>query len=167
MDFDNGKRVFNRLGPPQHQQNDNRNQKVCYNWRAGNCSRFPCPFLHHELSGPVNGTASSKRPYGFQTDDQRSSTVRRGGGSNFSSSSTWGRGDGRGNSISNNRPVVVRKDKICKYWVQGNCGFGDKCKFLHSWCTGSCFAMLTQLEGHQKVYFYIEFGFVFVLIFAL
>ncbi|KAL8217894.1 hypothetical protein R6Q57_021267 [Mikania cordata] len=149
MDFDGGKRVFNRLGP--HQQADSRNQKVCYHWRAGNCTRFPCPFLHRELSAPANGTTSSKRPYGFATDDQRSTTARRGGGSNFN---TWGRGGGRGgNGMNNNignRGVVTKKDKICNFWTQGSCTFGDRCRFLHAWCTGS-FAMLTQLEGHQKV----------------
>ncbi|KAD2805536.1 hypothetical protein E3N88_38913 [Mikania micrantha] len=149
MEFDGGKRVFNRLGP--HQQTDSRNQKVCYHWRAGNCTRFPCPFLHRELSAPANGTTSSKRPYGFATDDQRSTTARRGGGSNFN---TWGRGGGRGgNGMNNNignRGVVTKKDKICNFWTQGSCTFGDRCRFLHAWCTGS-FAMLTQLEGHQKV----------------
>lgn len=151
MDFDGGKRVFNRLGPTQ--QNDNRNQKVCYHWRAGNCNRFPCPFLHRELSAPANGTTSSKRPYGFATDDQRSTTARRSGGSSFNGSNTWGRGGGRGgNALNNNRAGVIKKtEKICNYWVQGSCSYGEKCRYLHSWCTGSCFAMLTQLEGHQKI----------------
>ncbi|KAF5805532.1 putative transcription factor C3H family [Helianthus annuus] len=144
MDFDGGKRVFNRLGP--NQQTDNRNQKVCFHWRAGNCNRFPCPFLHRELSAPANGTASSKRPYGFATDDQRSTMARRGGGG----FNTWGRGGGgRGGNVLNNN--VVKKDKICNFWVQGSCSYGEKCRYLHSWCTGGCFAMLTQLEGHQKV----------------
>ncbi|KAI3517635.1 hypothetical protein L1887_16850 [Cichorium endivia] len=154
MDLDGGKRVFNRLG--HQQQGDNRNQKVCFHWRAGNCNRFPCPFLHRELSAPANGAASSKRPYGFATDDQRSTTTRRGGGSNFNGPNTWGRGGGRGaNAINNNsssRGAVVKKtEKICNYWVQGNCGYGEKCRYLHSWSSANCFAMLTQLEGHQKV----------------
>ncbi|XP_071732672.1 zinc finger CCCH domain-containing protein 48-like isoform X1 [Rutidosis leptorrhynchoides] len=150
MDYDGGKRVFNRLGPAQH-QNDNRNQKVCYHWRAGNCNRFPCPFLHRELSAPVNGTASSKRPYGsgFAMDDERSTGARRGG------SNTWGRGGGRGginNEFSkiNNNKNINKKDKLCNFWVKGNCSFGDKCRYIHSWSTG-CFGMLTHLEGHQKI----------------
>lgn len=149
--------MFNRLGPSQ-QHNDNRNQKVCYHWRAGNCNRFPCPFLHRELSAPANGTASSKRPHGFSTDDQRSTTARRGGGSNFNGPNTWGRGGGRGgNAIDNNNSsskgaVFKKTEKICNFWVQGKCGYGDKCRYLHSWSSANCFAMLTQLEGHQKVY---------------
>ncbi|CAI9295706.1 unnamed protein product [Lactuca saligna] len=156
MDFDGGKRVFNRLGPSQ-QHNDTRNQKVCYHWRAGNCNRFPCPFLHRELSAPANGTASSKRPHGFSTDDQRSTTARRGGGSNFNGPNTWGRGGGRGGNVINNNnssskgAVFKKTEKICNFWVQGSCGYGDKCRYLHSWSSANCFAMLTQLEGHQKV----------------
>ncbi|KAI7737292.1 hypothetical protein M8C21_020724 [Ambrosia artemisiifolia] len=153
MDFNGrGKRVFNRLGPNQ-QQTDNRNQKVCFHWRAGNCNRFPCPFLHRELSAPPpdnNGTTSSKRPYGFATDDDpRSVTVVRRAGFN----NTWGRGGGggRGGNVVNNINNVVKKDKLCNFWVQGSCSYGDKCRYLHSWCTGTCFAMLTHLEGHQKV----------------
>ncbi|GJX09231.1 zinc finger CCCH domain-containing protein 48-like protein [Tanacetum coccineum] len=164
MDYDRGKRVFNRLGPSSDNRNHNNhnnnnnnsnNQKVCYHWRAGNCTRPNCTFLHHEIS-LNNGTgASSKRPYnnGFATEDHRVSNVRRGGSSYVSGSNTWGRpGRGAGNgSGSGSSRVVVKNDRVCKYWVNGTCSFGDQCKFLHSWCTGSCFAMLTQLEGHQKV----------------
>ncbi|KAE9621003.1 putative transcription factor C3H family [Lupinus albus] len=56
-----------------------------------------------------------------------------------------GRGGGRGGE------VVKKGDKICNYWVQGNCSFGERCKFLHSWSLGDGFSLLTQLEGHKKV----------------
>ncbi|TQD88028.1 hypothetical protein C1H46_026451 [Malus baccata] len=42
-------------------------------------------------------------------------------------------------------------ERVCNFWVQGNCSYGDKCKFLHSWSMGDSFSLLTQLEGHQKV----------------
>ncbi|TQD80574.1 hypothetical protein C1H46_033878 [Malus baccata] len=42
-------------------------------------------------------------------------------------------------------------EKVCNFWVQGNCSYGDKCKFLHSWSMGDSFSLLTQLEGHQEV----------------
>lgn len=155
MDFDGGKRVFQRLGPPANHDNrnhDNRNQKVCYHWRAGNCTRFPCPFLHRELAMPQqqasNGTATSKRPHGFADDHQRSSTRR--GGPQFSNSSTWGRGGPQGGGGGINNRVVKKTEKLCNFWVQGSCSYGERCRYLHAWCTG-CFSLLTQLEGHQKV----------------
>ncbi|CAL5367142.1 unnamed protein product [Camellia sinensis] len=138
MDVEGNKRVFQRLGP----SNDNRNQKVCYHWRAGKCDRFPCPYLHRELPRPQNGTASSKRPHGF-ADDQP--MVRR-NPNNFGNSSSWGRAHGGGVAGK-----IVKTEKVCNYWVQGSCSYGDKCRYLHSWCTGDCFSLLTQLEGHQKV----------------
>lgn len=138
MDVEGNKRVFQRLGP----SNDSRNQKVCYHWRAGKCDRFPCPYLHRELPRPQNGTASSKRPHGF-ADDQP--MVRR-NPNNFGNSSSWGRAHGGGVAGK-----IVKTEKVCNYWVQGNCSYGDKCRYLHSWCTGDCFSLLTQLEGHQKV----------------
>ncbi|KAL5716843.1 hypothetical protein ACHQM5_009959 [Ranunculus cassubicifolius] len=41
----------------------------------------------------------------------------------------------------------------CHFWVQGNCKYGDKCRYLHSWFTStdSSLTMLKQLEGgHDK-----------------
>ncbi|KAK2985076.1 hypothetical protein RJ640_022954 [Escallonia rubra] len=159
MDFDRNKPVFNRLGP----QSDTRQQKVCFQWRAGKCTRQQCPFLHRELPFPqhqqqqysqsqsfsngnhtASSSSSSKRSHGGFTDDHR--LPRR--NPTFTNSSTWGRGGG-GGGVS--RAVVRKTDKLCKYWVQGNCNFGDNCRFLHSWSTGDCFSLLTQLQGHQKV----------------
>ncbi|KAM7491671.1 hypothetical protein LguiA_034592 [Lonicera macranthoides] len=150
MDFNGNKRVFNRLGPSV----DNRNQKVCYHWRAGRCYKNPCPYLHRELPLPhqqqqqqqpppmSNGAASSKRPLGFSEDQN---LPRR--NPNFNSSSSWGRVQGGGVGSR----VVRKQEKVCNFWVNGKCHFGDGCKFLHSWSTGSCFSLLTKLEGHQKV----------------
>ncbi|XP_059629382.1 zinc finger CCCH domain-containing protein 48-like [Cornus florida] len=141
MDVEGNKRVFQRLGP----SSDNKNQRVCYHWRAGKCSRFPCPFLHRELTPaqpsqpPIsNGIGTSKRPHGF-ADDQH--FIRR--NTNFNNSSTWGR-------VHGNR-VLKKTEKVCNFWLQGSCNYGDKCRFLHIWSTGDCFSLLTQLEGHQKV----------------
>lgn len=148
MDVDGGesKRIFRRLGGPQ--SDPNKNQKVCYHWRAGKCNRHPCPYLHRELPSPpvqhaLNGTASSKRPHAFAatTDGPRG----RGPNSfNGGPSSTWGR-------TGANRVFVRKMDKVCNFWVQGNCSYGDRCKYLHSWSMGDCVSLLTTLEGHQKV----------------
>ncbi|KAA8539870.1 hypothetical protein F0562_026562 [Nyssa sinensis] len=145
MDVDGNRRVFQRLGP----SNDNKQQKVCFHWRAGKCNRFQCPYLHRELPQPQqsqqyisNAAGTSKRPHGF-SDDQH--LTRR--NPSFSNTSTWGRVHGGGVGGR----VVKRAEKVCNYWVQGSCSYGDKCRFLHSWCTCDCFSLLTQLEGHQKV----------------
>jgi len=141
MDVDGGsKRVYNRLG------GDAKHQKVCFHWQAGKCNRYPCPFLHSELpaSSHANG-ASSKRAH---DNSGLSGFSGQRGRSNFNN--TWGRGGGRGGG-GGGRGVVVKAEKVCNYWIQGNCSYGERCKFLHSWRVGDGFSLLTQLEGHQKV----------------
>ncbi|KAG7986718.1 hypothetical protein I3843_03G096100 [Carya illinoinensis] len=143
MDLDSGnKRVFQRLGGPV----DPKNQKVCFHWRAGNCTRHPCPYLHRELPTPFSNGSSSKRAHGFVDDSSGFSGLRT--RTNYTGS-TWGRSHGGANSRTIRKPERV--SKICKYWVQGSCGYGEQCRFLHSWSLGEGFSMLTQLEGHQKV----------------
>ncbi|XP_071929537.1 zinc finger CCCH domain-containing protein 48-like [Coffea arabica] len=161
MDVDGSKRIFQRLGPgaatasSSGSNSNNKQQKVCFHWRAGKCSRFPCPYLHRELPPPQqssmgNGAATSKRPYGFSADDNYS-----GGGMrrnpNFNNS--WGRQQQQHQQGYGNRGggVIKKTEKLCNFWVQGNCSYGDKCRYLHSWSTGDCFSLLTQLEGHEKV----------------
>lgn len=147
MDFDGGnKRVYNRLGGPSGASAANdagKHQKVCNFWRSGKCNRFPCPYLHRELPGPgpaaANGSGAPKR---FANDRGLSGPAPR-RGPNFNSHNTWGRAGAN--------KAVQKMEKVCNYWVQGNCGYGDKCKFLHSWKMGEGFSLLTQLEGHQKV----------------
>lgn len=169
MDVDSGsKRVFQRLGGPvensknYHHSNNNNNssqiQKVCYHWRAGNCNRHPCPYLHRELPPPPNG--SSKRGGGggggFSDDYSSSSSSFSGPRSsrpNYSNS--WGRahgGGGGGNrTLTRNNKPTEKVSKVCNFWIQGNCGYGEKCRYLHSWSTGDNFSMVAQLEGHLKV----------------
>ncbi|CAL0333233.1 unnamed protein product [Lupinus luteus] len=147
MDVDGGnKRVFNRLG------GDPRNQKVCYHWQAGKCNRHPCMFLHCEVPPHNSNGAPSKRSYGSAENLSFNGPPRR--SSNFN---TWGRGGGgRGGSGGRGGggrggEVVKKAEKICNYWVQGSCSFGERCKFLHSWSLGDGFSLLTQLDGHKKV----------------
>ncbi|CAK7337185.1 unnamed protein product [Dovyalis caffra] len=150
------KRVFNRLGGGQsandtsNQYRHQPNQKVCYHWRAGRCNRFPCPFLHRELPAPpthavVNGGGGGAKR-GFAGNDSSSFSGRRGNNSNYSNS--WGRFGNKGDVRGAKAGSVV---KVCNHWVQGNCSFGDKCRYLHSWSLGDGISLLTQLEGHQKV----------------
>lgn len=156
MDFEStggNKRVFHRLGPSSgggnrpHHQSNHQQQKVCYHWQAGRCNRHPCPFLHRELPPPPmastssnGGGGASKRPHslGGAGSDEGFSMRK---SPNFNN--TWGRVGGG---------VPPKKmEKVCNYWAQGSCSFGEKCKFLHSWSIGDCFSLLTTLEGHQKV----------------
>jgi hypothetical protein len=60
----------------------------------------------------------------------------------------------------------VSVEKVCNFWVQGNCSFGDKCRYLHSWSLGDGFSLVTQLEGHQKVEFFCDFVGFFVICFC-
>ncbi|KAF8379402.1 hypothetical protein HHK36_028837 [Tetracentron sinense] len=155
MDFDaagrgGNKRVFQRLGAAT-----DKSQKVCYHWRAGRCNRYPCPYLHRELTPLSSNGMASKRSHGFHDDQSFSdsqSMPRKNPNfnPNLQLSSTWGRGHGGGVGLG---PRVPRKtqDKVCNFWVAGNCSYGDKCKYLHSWSRGDGFLLLTQLEGHQKV----------------
>nr|GMD52021.1 zinc finger CCCH domain-containing protein 48 [Ipomoea batatas] len=151
MDIDGSKRIFRRLGPSQGDNGSKQQQRVCFHWRAGRCDRFPCPFLHRELAAPppqtqgslTNGTASSKRSHGY-SDDYRGGPRR-----NTNFNNNWGRNPAHGGG--NSTRAVTKTEKICTYWVQGSCKFGDNCRFLHSWITGNCFSLLTTLEGHQKV----------------
>ncbi|KAL3524228.1 hypothetical protein ACH5RR_017062 [Cinchona calisaya] len=160
MEVDGNKRVFQRLGPvtggPSSSGSDDKQRKVCFNWRAGKCSRFPCPYLHRELPPPSQqqssmgngGAATSKRPHGFARDDNYvGGGMRR--NSNFNNS--WGMQQQHQQQGYGGRGIVKKTEKLCNQWVQGSCSYGDKCRFFHSWYTGDCFSLLTQLDGHEKV----------------
>lgn len=146
MDLDGqggGKRVFHRLGG-QPAPAAGTKGKVCFHWRAGKCSRHPCPYLHRELPPPnpaaavVNGSA----PKRFADDSGFSGRGHR-RSPGFNANNTWGR-------VGGNR-AVRKAEKVCSYWVQGKCDYGDECRFLHSWSLGDSFSLLTQLEGHKKL----------------
>lgn len=147
MDVDGGRRIFNRLGPSSstdHRNNNTRQHKVCFHWEKGNCSRNPCPFLHP-------AAANGKRGHqGFGAEDNyrgNGGGLRRTGNYNFTSNSSWGRPQP---AIGGRNFVRKVEKKICNYWVQGSCRYGDTCKFLHQWSTDS-FTLLTTLEGHKQV----------------
>lgn len=151
MDVDGGRRVFHRLGPSSSGDNSNKQQKVCFHWRQGKCTRYPCPFLHSELPTAANG----KRPHqGFGAEDNHrgSGGLRRSYNfsNNTNNNNTWERGQSKQSGISS-RTYVKKIEKLCNHWIQGNCKFGDNCKYLHQWSTGGCFSLLAPLEGHQQV----------------
>lgn len=49
---------------------------------------------------------------------------------------------------------------VCKFWIAGNCKYGDKCHFLHSWACFPGLSMVASLEGHEKVLTFIMVCFV-------
>lgn len=143
MDVDGNKRVFQRLGATSTANSaDHSKQKVCYHWRAGKCSRHPCPYLHRELPPPTSNGGGPKR----FAEHSGSQFYRRGPNKFSGGSNTWGRVHG-----SSNTAAVRKADKLCNFWLQGNCAYGDACRYLHSWSVGDSFSLLSQLEGHQKV----------------
>ncbi|KAF8116760.1 hypothetical protein N665_0014s0024 [Sinapis alba] len=153
MDFDsNGgnKRVFNRLGGSTRpaQQTGSR-QQVCFHWRAGRCNRNPCLFLHRELPGPVPGQTNKRvaDESGFAGPSYRRGPGfngnHSGSNNNNNNNNTWGRFGG-------NR-TVTKTEKVCRFWVDGSCSHGDKCRYLHCWSKGEGFSLLTQLDGHEKL----------------
>ncbi|KAK6117550.1 hypothetical protein DH2020_048705 [Rehmannia glutinosa] len=153
MDVEGGRRVFHRLGPSSSSDNgsnnNNKQQKVCFHWRQGKCTRHPCAFLHGELPTAGNGKRAHQ---GFGEDNHRGGGggLRRSGNYNFNNNSTWGRAQAQ-QPVSSSRTFVKKIEKLCNYWVQGSCKFGDTCKYLHQWSTGDCFSLLAPLEGHQQV----------------
>ncbi|XP_042472258.1 zinc finger CCCH domain-containing protein 17-like [Zingiber officinale] len=136
MDFEQpdwygNRRGYQRAGPSQV---PDRSNTVCFHWQAGRCSRHPCPFLHSDPPQTVLADGAAKRGH-------LQGHVSRNIASAGAPPSKWGKGRAGGKA----------PDKICNYFLAGNCSFGDKCRFLHSWFMSDSFSLLTQLQGHQKV----------------
>ncbi|XP_027156351.1 zinc finger CCCH domain-containing protein 48-like isoform X4 [Coffea eugenioides] len=147
--------VFDRLEGQQSQHLYVKNQ-VCKFWLAGQCNRNPCRFLHSHSPNP--------QPQPQQSDDPNANygnkikTTWR--NPNISASKNVKVSSPMNVKVSS--PGVVTSDvncghsgqraqqKLCQYWVTGNCVHGDKCKDLHSWFSGSGLALLTKLERHNK-----------------
>ncbi|KAL1555053.1 Zinc finger CCCH domain-containing protein 48 [Salvia divinorum] len=151
MDVDGGRRIFNRLGPSSSSDNMNSNtrqHKVCFHWEKGKCTRNPCPFLHAELPTAANGKRGHQG-FGAEDNYRGGGGLRRTGNYNFNSNSSWGRPQSLQPASGSRTFVRKVEKKICNYWVQGSCRYGDTCKFLHQWSTDS-FTLLTPLEGHKQ-----------------
>ncbi|URD84206.1 hypothetical protein MUK42_19306 [Musa troglodytarum] len=112
-----------------------RVNKVCFDWQAGRCNRHSCRFLHSELPQPMSTDGATSRRGHHQ------GLVRGNSGAAGAPISGWGKG----------RTGRKASDKICRYFIGGNCCYGDKCRFLHSWFIGDSFSLLATLQGHRNV----------------
>ncbi|PIN16674.1 Cdc4 and related F-box and WD-40 protein [Handroanthus impetiginosus] len=158
MNMDGGRRVFHRFGSSSSSDNGGSNnskqQKVCFHWRQGKCTRYPCPFLHSELPNAGSGKRAHQGLGAEENQRGGRGGLRRSANyyfnNNNNNNNTWGRVQSQ-QPVSSNMTTVKKIEKLCNHWVQGSCKFGDNCKYLHQWSTGDCFSLLAPLEGHQQV----------------
>ncbi|KAL6004618.1 hypothetical protein ACLOJK_005173 [Asimina triloba] len=120
-----------RVLTPHSSHQSQTQPRVCYQWQCGRCYRLPCPFLHPDI--PSRRRTHADDPRSFQ----------------YSAPAPLKPGGGRGR-VMDSAPKGSA-EKLCKFWALGKCNYGDRCRFLHSWCVGDSFTFVTALEGHQKV----------------
>jgi WD40 repeat protein len=59
-----------------------------------------------------------------------------------------------GDSIGKTEVVEAAQSSsptLCKYWIDGNCVHGDKCRDIHSWLSGDRLSAVINFEGHKKL----------------
>uniref|UniRef100_A0A0D9VJH0 C3H1-type domain-containing protein n=1 Tax=Leersia perrieri TaxID=77586 RepID=A0A0D9VJH0_9ORYZ len=137
------KRVHNRLGPANGAASSSTSGKVCIHWRAGRCNRFPCPYLHSELP-----EATTKRSnHGGGGGNVWRNPNGGGGGRGSGGFNKWGRGPGG----ADGGPRHKAPDRPCRFFLAGDCSYGEKCRYPHSYCMSDSITLLTPLQGHEKV----------------
>ncbi|KAI3429022.1 uncharacterized protein J3R85_008844 [Psidium guajava] len=118
-------------------------REVCSFWLKGRCNRNPCKYLHDaSLARNVYHRAAKQSSYVHEDcpgKGPESSPV------NSASSTSRERGN-----LSTDKSPQKPQEKVCHYWMSGNCVKGDACPSLHSWFQGVDFAMLARLKGHKK-----------------
>ncbi|BBN17984.1 protein MpC3H30 [Marchantia polymorpha subsp. ruderalis] len=154
-------------------------QQVCRYWQEGRCIRGEdCQWVHPDGAGPTgrphasNGLAN-KRPSNVIDNRVDNRLDNRGGFSDgasggFSSgsgarrnppSAKWGRPHSKNNRAGGRTaPDVGRRprDKVCSFWLKGNCQRGDECNYLHAHTANSDINLIKQLDGHGKTVRAIE-----------
>ncbi|KAF0933273.1 hypothetical protein E2562_017062 [Oryza meyeriana var. granulata] len=139
------KRVHNRLGPANGAASSSTSGKVCIHWRAGRCNRFPCPYLHSEL--PEATTKRTNHGAGAGGNVWRNPNSGGGGGRGGGGLKKWGRGPGG----ADGGPRHKVPDRPCRYFLAGDCSYGEKCRYPHTYCMSDSITLLTPLQGHEKV----------------
>ncbi|TXG62778.1 hypothetical protein EZV62_009772 [Acer yangbiense] len=153
--------VLNRVGARGGQRGTSN---ICYYYTVGRCNRNPCKFVHAEppflyvnprfskqdrpRKGPSHRTPKnvwfSSEAEDRITRDRSRKTPKINGAKNSMASFT-GSGES-GDKIGTQKTP----EKICDFWVLGDCVKGDNCQFLHSWFRGDGFTMMAKLDGHKK-----------------
>lgn len=128
---------------------------VCRFWMAGCCKRSDCRFLHPEVPAPGVKKSWKNPNYHVPKTSQISGVPRRQGSEFEVKSAKKPCNVTQSAQTSETKDVMKRQNKepkkqLCKYWVTGNCVYGDQCKNLHSWYYGDGFTMLAKLKGHTK-----------------
>ncbi|KAL2613612.1 hypothetical protein R1flu_025304 [Riccia fluitans] len=149
-------------------------QQVCRYWQEGRCSKGDdCQWLHPDGAGPTgrphagNGVAS-KRPSnvidirienrGGFTDGPSVGFSSGSGGRRNIQAAKWGRP--RSSSVRGGRTVADSgrrpRDKVCRFWLEGNCQRGENCNYLHAHTANPEITLIKQLDGHGKTVRAIE-----------
>ncbi|KAL6312258.1 hypothetical protein AAG906_022014 [Vitis piasezkii] len=121
------------------------NNMVCSFWLRGRCNKNPCRSSGSttpKRSSVSNQSHRNNREgtlYSDQKGEWDSTDLR-------CSSSPTRAGSSSGNGITQN----VIGERVCKYWLHGNCVEADKCQYLHSWFKGHGVFKLAELNGHIK-----------------
>ncbi|KAL3739475.1 hypothetical protein ACJRO7_020829 [Eucalyptus globulus] len=119
-------------------------RRVCTFWLAGKCNRNPCRFSHDaSLPGNVYHRAAKQSSHMAEDFPGRK-------GPESSPVNSAGSTSGERSESSTNKNPLKPQEKLCNFWITGNCVKGDACPLLHSWFHGVDFAMLAKLEGHKK-----------------
>ncbi|KAJ7951055.1 Zinc finger CCCH domain-containing protein [Quillaja saponaria] len=109
----------------------------CAYWRAGRCSRNPCRFLHGETLLPPAYHQYAKKSHPLPEKTPK-----------YSPQQALVLNGGR--EVLRTKTTQESRQRICKYWMQGNCVHGDQCWNLHSWFYGDGFSTVAKLQGHKK-----------------
>ncbi|RVX16145.1 Zinc finger CCCH domain-containing protein 48 [Vitis vinifera] len=121
------------------------NNMVCSYWLRGRCNRNPC-----RSSGSTTPKCSSASNQSHRNNRERTLYSDQKGewdSTNLTCSSSPTRA---GSSSGNGITQKVIGERVCKYWLHGNCVEADKCQYLHSWFKGHGVFKLAELNGHIK-----------------
>ncbi|KAL0009023.1 hypothetical protein SO802_010525 [Lithocarpus litseifolius] len=164
---------FDRLEEGRGGHLNNSSNKICKFWLSGRCLKNPCRFAHSEipdvstihrpmqrlpslLSSPSNALISNtwrRAPRNSQNVQEKWPELAESVSESSSECSVVENYCNLENVVEEKPLEHVPKktaEKVCEFWVQGTCVYGDQCPYLHSWFRGDKFKRLAELQGHNK-----------------